>query len=93
MQIAMTFTTGLWRLPPEYLSQRADIGAAAVFRHLFPVPSGSGPGAEAAPSANAAGLAAICSSSHLWPPAAWRAPRIIALTSEVSLLGTPLMRR
>jgi hypothetical protein len=36
MQIAMTFTTGLWRLPPEYLSQRADIGAAAVFRVYFP---------------------------------------------------------
>jgi hypothetical protein len=70
MQIAMTFTAGLWRLPPEYLSQRADIGAAVVFRAYFPCrqAAASVPKPAPAPSANPGELASDIGAEHGLPP-------------------------
>jgi hypothetical protein len=70
MQIATTFTTGLWRLPPEYLSQRADIGAAAVFRSYFPCHQAAAPVPKPAPmpSANPGELASDIGAEYGLPP-------------------------
>jgi hypothetical protein len=62
MQIAMTFTAGLWRLPPEYLSQRADIGAAVVFRAYFPCRQAAASVPKPAPAPSASALTALVSS-------------------------------
>jgi hypothetical protein len=35
-QMAFTYTLNLWRMPPEYLSTRADIAALGVFSASFP---------------------------------------------------------
>jgi hypothetical protein len=70
MQIATTFTTGLWRLQPEYLSQRADTGAAAVFRAYFPCHQAAAPVPKPAPmpSANPGELASDIGAEYGLPP-------------------------
>jgi hypothetical protein len=53
-EMAFAYTLNLWRMPPEYLSTRADVAASAVFSASFPcvkpAPASARPPAGSAPS-------------------------------------------
>jgi hypothetical protein len=50
-EMAFTYTLNLWRMPPEYLSTRADVAALTVFSAYFPCAKPTPANTQSAPAA------------------------------------------